>query len=193
MLHDREAFEAWETALRASVSALLSKPQANVQAADLSDGSILSLMLGKLYSSSRRSESPDLQIVSLERKQFSGIFFSQLIEANGLSDTIDVVDKMIEVESRIDVADDGEEVISQRQLDLVLSECFFYQLSAQPVWSALSFVHARNSISSSLAPDAIMIPSKARIMCAALCLPDLRNCHGLVQRYFTAALILAVV
>ena len=191
MLHDKATFAVWESALSACARALSTKPQTIVQVADLSDGSLLSLMLGKLYLNIKSCDSPQMQLVSLERKQFSGIFFSQLVEANGLSDCIEVVDKMIDVESRIDVADgddrgleeeEEEEVVSQRRLDVVICECFFYQLSAQPVWAALSYVNARNSISAALAPDAIMIPCKARIMSAALCLPELRNCHGLVQR-----------
>jgi hypothetical protein len=80
--------------------------------------------------------------------------------------------------------DEGSmDAASKLFIDVVFSECFYFQLNSQPSWQAVSYYYMVNSLRPKLKPNAIIVPCKAKIMCAAVQLPDLYRSHGLVGRY----------
>ena len=86
-----------------------------------------------------------------------------------------------------DIEDIGDDQAEQQEaapaIDALFSECYYFQLSSQPVWQAVSFYYLTRSLRPRLAPDAAVLPARARLMCAAVELPDLRSSHGLVGRW----------
>jgi hypothetical protein len=181
---------------------------------DISDGSILSLTFAtklkkKLLSLQQSGVLPSLDrdaihFISKEKKQFSRIFYSQIIEANELDNMISLWDGSLEeLESIIDSVcnpgngdDDSDQNVgddnslqnerascSSQSIQIVLNNCFSYQLRSLPLWEAISYSYQLSSLQSFLHPNALTLPRKAKVMALPLELHTLKNCHGLVNRY----------
>jgi SAM-dependent methyltransferase len=184
---------------------------------DISDGSVLSLTFAtklkkKLLSLQQSGVLPPLDrdsysvvhFISKEKKQFSRIFYSQIIEANSLDNMISLWDGSLEeLESIIDSVcnpsngdDDSDKNVgddnslqnerssaSTQSIQIVLNNCFSYQLRSLPLWEAISYYYQLSSLQSFLHPNAVTLPRKALIMALPLELHTLKNCHGLVNRY----------
>jgi hypothetical protein len=60
----------------------------------------------------------------------------------------------------------------------LVSECFYYQLHALPTWQALSFLYKRTELDGQLQDNALVLPSGAFIMAAAVELTDLAGTYG---------------
>lgn len=193
VLNDKNTFSKWEEVLKENLLSSVTTSQGPAVVVDLSDGSMLSMIAGKLLQSTLGVSLEDrVKIVSLERKMFSRLFAGQLFEANGLSDvafTVESVDEVaLELEPERDSAqDEGNETKSDDleqphgMINVLLCECYFYQLHSQPTWAAISYLYMRNSLASYIAPDALILPARAKIMCAAIHLPHLYRNHGLVD------------
>lgn len=110
MLNDSRRMHAWEVGIQSLVNTLL-REEASIHKRkarsilDLSDGSILALMAAtavrKHYHQLRRNQQSDkegegeeggLEVLSLERKDFSHLFSTQLMAGNNLQDTLQVLD-----------------------------------------------------------------------------------------------------
>ena len=198
ILNDTAYNVMWQKGLEYILRAVSDKrkEQSNrcVRAVDASDGSMISIMLAKkiqhFFQVTDCGHLPELlQIFSLEKKQFSSFFFSQLVENNGLSDTIQVyscIDDMISVWSEENPRE------KTNYIDVLFSECYYYQLNTQPTWQATSFYYLSNMLKPKFTKDAIIVPARARIMCAAATLPDLCRCHGIVDRWITYSYVFPV-
>lgn len=163
---------------------------------DLSDGSTLSLMLSSQIS--KQSENIlnqlILKIVSIERKQFSSLFYSQIIESNKniIKDLLMVIDgddwndlwqpNESNTELYPDIFEDIT-IVNQPFVLAAISECFYYQLHANPMMSALSFLYSLRDIyeknqNSIIKNNIITYPKRAHIMVAPFELLDLYVSHG---------------
>ena len=160
-----------------------------IRAVDVSDGSVLSLSLARSFQKSfglSEEELPRaLNIISVERKIFSKLFFAQLAEGNSLADVVTIVDDINDISEYWDEeSEEGVAVAEKPLIDILFSECYYFQLNSQPSWQAISFLYTTNALRSQLARNAVICPARARVMCAAVHLPDLYRSHGLVERYF---------
>jgi hypothetical protein len=193
VLNDKKTFSHWDAVLNGHVVPALSGSGGPLVIVDVSDGSMLSLMAGKrLKSALGDSFEERVKIISLERKMFSRLFAGQLFEANELSEvacTAESLDDIaLELQSQRDSEDEeGNETKSEEMqessemIHALLCECYFYQLHSQPTWAAISYLYMRNSLATFLAPDAVVVPARAKIMCAAIHLPQLYRNHGLAD------------
>ena len=132
-----------------------------------------------------KCECSKFRLCSIEKKTFSNLFFSQLADANGLSSCFEALSQLSDLVQPIEDEDDESNVLltSPPLIDALLCECYYFQLSTQPVWEALTFLYMRKYLSQQLSPNVIIMPSRGRVMCSALHLPNLSRCHGLVGRY----------
>ena len=114
MLNDSRRMHVWEVGIQALVETLLSTEAGTQQTAgsiiDLSDGSILALIAAMavqrqkqkqkqkqkhgevVQDQDRADRGGGLQVLSLERKDFSHLFSTQLCVGNALQDTLEVMD-----------------------------------------------------------------------------------------------------
>ena len=101
MLNDGARMSAWESGIQQVVTALASNntglSSKNRTIVDLSDGSVLSLIAAATIKKRFRVENDTeneypLQVVSLERKDFSRMFSAQLCTGNEFNDVLEVVD-----------------------------------------------------------------------------------------------------
>jgi hypothetical protein len=201
MLSDDTRGQAWQVAVDALVAAL---PEKGV-VMDLSDGSLLGLMVAAKL---RAADKLGVKVVSKEGKQFSRLFFGQLCDANELEDAFvwdgqdvaEVADFLatdgVSDGNSGEGEDGGEKENDAPMADLtvlngavvaVLCECYFYQLSALPTWQALSYYYQLQALRAQnlLSLDCRVIPGRALVRAVALELPQLRHCHGLANRLVT--------
>jgi CheY-like chemotaxis protein len=192
----------WQAALTDAVSHL-PQPDAGRKGVllDLSDGSLLGLSVAqRLKASGQESK---VTVVSKELKQFSRLFFSQVADSNDLDEVLlwDGQD-LTEISDYLsDKPDDenedgvGEAVKEEESTGCepavpaallgavvaVVSECYYYQLQALPMWQALSFYYQVQSLRRQglLHPQCRVLPGRAVIRAAVFELPNLRRCHGL--------------
>jgi hypothetical protein len=195
MLNDKKTFSKWEEILGASLFPAVSASGGPRVIVDVSDGSMLAIMAGKsLQSALGDSFEERVKIISLERKMFSRLFAGQLFDANELSEVACTVESLDEIalellaeresetgEGNETKSDEIQESNANNMIHALLCECYFYQLHSQPTWAAISYLYMRNSLAPFLAPDAIIVPAKAKIMCAAVHLPQLYRNHGLAD------------
>lgn len=173
---------------------------------DLSDGSLLGLSCAaKLRAQNPNSNTADIKVVSKESKFFSRMFFNQITAANDLDEQMvfwdgkllqDLADSLVAEEEDNDADAEGTEMQSggdaygpcESTPDLlkgsvvaVLSECYYYQLHALPIWQSLSFYYQVQSLRRRglLHADCKVLPGRAVVRAIALELPQLKNCHGL--------------
>lgn len=180
MLNDSELFNKWRCAFIEISKNILAHGTTgrSLYALDVGDGSALSLMLATVA----QQFSLDVSIITMERKQFSNIFFSQLVDANKYSDKILFIDELSEVDDMLCGEEESNPELPSK-ISILFCECFFYQLSSQPVWQALSYLYMRNTLQPLISSQTCIMPLRARVMCAALELPDLCRNHGFVHRY----------
>ena len=164
---------------------------------DVSDGSYLSLALaGKLrnINNNDNNNCNDYQIISMERKQFSKILHDQIIEANSIENIMtwdgddwnDVIDyyKSNEYDENVDMNDNTTfKKLAKIEIHVILCECYFFQLHAQPTWQALSFLDSVRSLRARCSKDVVICPCRARLMAVAVELGDLGVGRGMVGRY----------
>jgi hypothetical protein len=151
---------------------------------DVSDGSLLSLMIGD-------NIPHNCKVVSLESKDFSRMLHGQLVDSNGRNNVM--------VWDGVDFDDVGhyfeDEVVSSERrtceedrpalgvgVAALVCECFFYQLPTLPLWAAIKFLYMRSSsaVHTRLSPGAPVVPCRARLMAAPVQLTDLHVSHGTV-------------
>lgn len=183
----------WDRVMYKVVEKLASRRQHSPLMLDLSDGSILSLTSG-MKAKKNGLSGADLKIVSRERKVFSNLFYSQLMEVNELDDRMMIWDgkDLLEIlhyfsagDEFADIQDENSKQIALAnhfKIDALISDCYYYQLHALPTWQAISFHYERTALSSFLHPEAIIVPRAAVLMVLPLELPDLRGCYGLVHK-----------
>ena len=65
----------------------------------------------------------------------------------------------------------------------VVSECYYYQLNALPVWQALAFYFQAQALMRKglLHDECQVLPGRAVLRAVPLQMPQLRNCHGLAN------------
>ena len=149
-----------------------------------------------------------LRIVSVEKKDYSRMFHDRLVTSNGVDDLMmvwdgedwqDIVDWFAPDDDEDDEEGEGEGVggegtLAPSLVDLdalsggkhvecvkiaaLVSECFYYQLHALPTWQALSFLYKRSELDGQLEDNALVLPSGAFIMAAAVELTDLAGTYG---------------
>lgn len=171
-----------------------------------SDGSELALRLQAILKRHNPCKQ-NIAIVSKETKQFSNLFYSQLTDANAREDATndiivwdgnsrsELIDMIIgpddaEGDDSADISQENSQENVTIQIIGLLSECFLYQLHAQPIRQALSFHYQRSnlldSIQSMLAPiytnNPFIFPAAARIMIAPFELTNLNKAHGPVSK-----------
>jgi protein arginine N-methyltransferase 7 len=182
MLNDSNLYFKWHSAMLSLIQEWkIANEGSSLIMVDVSDGSILSLMGGMTMRNEFHSD--QYKIVSLERKMYSYMFFCQLVEGNGLSEFIDILDEEdwneeVLVISESNEDSDNGEFIDNNSIDILLCECFFYQLHALPVRGALSFMYTRNSLYHKVKSDLVTCPMRARVMMMAFELHDLKVSHG---------------
>lgn len=198
-LNDTDIMLKWKTGIRDLLERLsqLQRSDDHMSAiiCDVSDGSTLALMtasqLANLDQLNRR-----IQVFSIERKQFSFIFYSQLLESNedriGSLMTVWSEDCWKEAlnheDSQTLLADASRDYFDESletvpRIICLISECFFYQMSTQPVMSALSHFYsvcdvAQRNLRSSTPARLLVAPLRAKVMTAGFELIDLRVSHG---------------
>lgn len=149
-----------------------------------------------------------LRIVSIEKKDFSRMFHDRLVNSNSVDELMmvwdgedwpDVFDWLTlgDEDEDKDVGDGCDQEESSLAPSLVelgavsggshdecvkiaalISECFYYQLHALPTWQALSFLYRRTELDRQLEDNALVLPSGAFIMAAAVELTDLAGTYG---------------
>jgi hypothetical protein len=72
----------------------------------------------------------------------------------------------------------GGKYVECVKIAALVSECFYYQLHALPTWQALSFLYKRTELDGQLQDNALVLPSGAFIMAAAVELTDLAGTYG---------------
>lgn len=174
MMADQQYNSIWGSAMEEAIAITMSKEMQ--LALDLSDGSHLALMAA--LAARRLCPNNGLCVVSREQKQFSRIFFDQIVAANGLEDRLMLWDGL-ELESIVEHFNcDGEHCLTDLRFGLLMSDCRYYQLHALPTWQALSFYYQRRAFTELLHPQAIIMPARALIMVALVELQDLNISHG---------------
>jgi hypothetical protein len=154
---------------------------------DVGDGSLLSLAAAKLLS----HDNVSVKIISAEKKDYSRLLHAQLIDSNGLNEIMDVwdgqdIDEFCQLVGSLSTNEESGDPTADTsyhgdtEIVALVSECFQYQLSSLPTWQALSFWYTRSSspITSLLSKNALIFPRQARVMVAAVHLPDLHLNHG---------------
>ena len=150
---------------------------------DVSDGSLLTLMIGDDIAHNRK-------MVSLESKDFSRMLHGQLVDSNGRKNAMvwdgvdfDDVGHYFEDEGVSPERSTCEEERPALRVSVaaLVCECFFYQLPTLPLWAAIKFLYMRSSsaVHSRLAPGAPVVPCRARLMAAPVQLTDLHVSHGM--------------
>jgi hypothetical protein len=147
-----------------------------------------------------------LRIVSIEKKDFSRMFHDRLVTSNDVDELMmvwdgedwqDIVDWFALDDEDEDEGGKSEEeegslvhnlvelgaLSGGKQVECVkiaalISECFYYQLHALPTWQALSFLYKRTQLDEHLEDNALVLPSGAFIMAAAVELTDLAGTYG---------------
>jgi type III protein arginine methyltransferase len=207
-LNDSLAMARWRDGTRALIQQmthhLSSSPGSTAVICDLSDGSALALLIASQLSSPLADPNwrIGVRVVSVERKQLSALFFSQIFQSNEHT-TGDLVTVVSEEEwsdalDEINTAQgpfaallndspedslDSAALASQPTLVALVSDCFSYQMHSQPVMAALSFLYTVRDLSLRnllcTHPALLVVaPRRARIMTAAFQLHDLSVSHG---------------
>ena len=182
MLNDSLRASTYDKAINVLISKFCKIQNETSIILDTGDGSLLSILAGnalkRIY-----TDNDKIKIVSKESQQFSRIFHDQLIESNELENIMilwdgDNFDDVVNViYDEIDIENSSTAPTSQI-IYALMSECFQYQLTALPVWQALSFYYERISLQSLLSDNAIIMPAKGYIMAAAIELESLYISHG---------------
>lgn len=144
---------------------------------DVSDGSMLAILLGTAMKVKPPPKQP-LHIISKERKQFSTLFYSQLVETNDLESMVTIWNGDMTTLPEY-LSESGFCAGDSDKISVLMSDCFYYQLHSLPVWQALSFHYQRTALSPFLTSNCLVIPAVGMIMALPLELPELRQCHGL--------------
>jgi len=179
---------------------------------DVSDGSLLSIHLASILSAKKKNKDDQLVngstkreneviVVSKETKLFSRLFHTQLADANKVDDHMyfwdghedlseilteillpDSSDEKEEQENKAQDETNPESVLKQPVIVALLSECFHFQISEMPTWQAVKHLYTCRSLAPALHPLAVLAPSHAQVMVAAIELTNLHVSHGLVDR-----------
>jgi hypothetical protein len=133
----------------------------------------------------------NIKVVSKESKLLARLLFSQIGGANGLGACFDCWDGTHFSElcgyfgsagrAQEEEKDDTRKMEGDDQkIEIValISDLYQFQLSAKPTWQALSFHYQRTAVAQLLAPEAPIVPARARLMCAVFELTDLHVSHG---------------
>ena len=90
----------------------------------------------------------------------------------------DKEDEEHEENEKKDTNKDGD--IPPAPILALVSDGYYYQLHKMPTWGAIRFMYIRHSahVKSRLLPNAVISPQKARIMVAAVSVPDLWRSYG---------------
>lgn len=203
-LNDEYLFEQWKKSLKLAANSFMNDPNictSKFIALDVSDGSSLAFMLAHYIKNlTIPSSKSSFNIVSKELKQFSSIFYSQLLDENVSCCHID--DDMVMIWDGLNINDildyfdeddddddhgggDNEKCDKYHQevkISCLMSECFYYQLHSMPLLQAVSFYYQRNSYQHELLPSALIMPFKAIVMVAPIQLTDLGSGHGSVAQ-----------
>ena len=180
MLNDHSRAAIFDKAMQELISKFCTIQDEKSIILNTGDGSLLSMLgaskLKNLISDDR------IKIVSKESHQFSRIFHDQLIEANELENIMMIWDGenfddvLNVIYDEVDI--DSSSAPTSQIISALVSECFQYQLTALPVWQALSFYYERICLSCLLNENAIIMPAKGYIMAAAIELESLYISHG---------------
>lgn len=198
-LNDSSRMEAWRVGIRTLMKGIMdartSKDSACV-ICDLSDGSILSLMAASHLSTLTEEQQDHVRIFSVERKELSSLFHSQLVQSNQerIGDLFQIIsgeewqESLDEEETAIQgpfakLLRESFDPLPQQSIAAVISECFSYQMAASPVMTALSFFYCLHDISvrNRSCPNPTLLrvaPLRARVMTAGFQLDELRVSHG---------------
>eukprot|EP01038_Epipyxis_sp_PR26KG_P005693 gene5693-7859_t len=170
---------------------------------DVSDGSLISISLAnKIKSLFPNLSNFELQtifnVVSKENKLFSRMFYEQIADANDLTgiflswdgeDISDISTICCSTDENDDEMEDEQMNITNNnpetfkksvEIMLLICECYFYQLSTQPILEAISFFYQRHRLAPFLSENVIVVPQRAYVMIAALELKHLHVSHGKV-------------
>ncbi|TMW61116.1 hypothetical protein Poli38472_013579 [Pythium oligandrum] len=130
---------------------------------DISDGSLCALL----------AASHGLQnVTSIESKDVSSRIFQQICDAN--------------TPNQVEVMCCGckgllpEHMKGEQPVDLLVGEPFFYSMQNLPLWQALNFWLRRSALSAVLAPHAVVLPTKARVLAMPVVFEHLHECFGAV-------------
>ncbi|KAJ0396410.1 hypothetical protein P43SY_001740 [Pythium insidiosum] len=165
MLSDSSRTSALSAAVARAVETLAARRQSapsELACLDASDGS-----LGALLAASHGVG----HVTSIESKDVSARIFEQICDANA---------------GAVRVLCCGckgllpEHLAGERAADLLVAEPFFYSMQNLPLWQALNFWLRRTALASVLAPDAVVVPARARVLAQPVVFEHLHECFGAV-------------
>ncbi|GLE05320.1 hypothetical protein PINS_up014333 [Pythium insidiosum] len=168
MLSDSDRTSALDAAIARAVETLATRracSPAELSCLDASDGS-----LGALLAASRGVGS----VTSIESKDVSARIFEQICDANNTTN------------NSVRVLCCGckgllpEHLERERPADLLVAEPFYYSMQNLPLWQALNFWLRRTALAPALAPDAVVIPARARVLAQPVVFEHLHECFGAV-------------
>lgn len=188
MMNDFTRYRIWETAILDMIKQKAVGNEKPPTIVDLSDGSVLALIAGKCISTLGSGK-----VISLERKAYSCMFYNQLVTGNELDDFVTIMDgddwayatQLDEHQEQLDKENDDEaddNRVLDHSIDILICECFFYQMHALPIRSALSLMYAKIGLEQKLSTTVSICPVRARVMAMAFELQDLYVSHGVAGR-----------
>jgi len=206
-LNDRERRSLWERAVQCAVKLSFeldsdkgpdyitdkSKSRFHALILDVSDESVLALTAAHNLKELLKQGEDHLTVVSKERKLLALLHYQQLAIANDVDDILnfwdgngtleDFVQSLVchdgsQKEEEEDEADDEGALCCKVRIAALVCECFFYQMQARPIWSALAFLYQRIALQRHCDFRTIFLPCESYIMFAAFELTDLVVSHG---------------
>lgn len=171
MLADSERTRAFSAAIGKAITHLKAQRQqqtgeeeAELACLDVSDGSLCALLA---------AAHGVAHVTSVESKDVSARIYEQILRGNAASRDAEVL--CCGCKGLLPAHLHGE-----RRADLLVGEPFFYSMQNLPLWQALNFWLRRSALADTLAPDALVVPARARVCAQAVRFEHLHECFGAV-------------
>lgn len=185
MLNDKNYSQVWQNIINEIIQyskVQISLTNSPFQLMDLSDASLISLKSAFLARINGLN-GDQFRVITKESKLFSRLFLSSIVDNNDLNEWVCLWDGD-NLSQALDYFNDDETKLvvtpDNYKMNALVSEIFHFQTSTIPTFQALMFHYQRTFLNNFLAPNAIIVPSSARVMILPLELPNLKNCHGTV-------------
>ncbi|TYZ68528.1 hypothetical protein PybrP1_006434 [[Pythium] brassicae (nom. inval.)] len=174
MLADTERTRAFSNAIAKAVAHLKVQRQQATAAGDdtatelvcldVSDGSLCALLA---------AAHGVAHVTSVESKDVSARIYGQILAGNAAARDAEVL--CCGCKGLLPAHLRGE-----RRADLLVAEPFYYSMQNLPLWQALNFWLRRSALADTLAPDALVVPARARVCAQAVRFEHLHECFGAV-------------
>uniref|UniRef100_K3X5J8 Protein arginine N-methyltransferase domain-containing protein n=1 Tax=Globisporangium ultimum (strain ATCC 200006 / CBS 805.95 / DAOM BR144) TaxID=431595 RepID=K3X5J8_GLOUD len=133
---------------------------------DISDGSLCALLA---------ASQGVANVTSVESKDVSARIFQQILDNQPTAS-----------ETQVEVLCCGckgllpDHLQGGKPVDLLLGEPFYYSMQNLPLWQAFNFWLRRSAVAPTLAPNALVLPARARVCALAVRFEHLHECFGAV-------------